>query len=57
MTNVTNNDFTLLNTIHDYNIDLNNREIYLHSYMSDESDEAGVDYRSAIVFEKKPTLP
>jgi ATP-dependent protease ClpP protease subunit len=52
MTNVTNNDFTLLNTIHDYNIDLNNREIYLHSYMSDESDEAGVDYRSAIVFEK-----
>lgn len=40
------------NNIHDYNIDIENREIYLHSYISDENDEAGVDYRSAIVFEK-----
>jgi len=42
----------LLNNLHDYNIDIENRELYLHSYFSDSSDEAGVDYRSAIVFEK-----
>lgn len=40
-----------LNSIHQYNIDVNNREIYLHSYLGD-SEEGGVDYRSAIVFEK-----
>jgi ATP-dependent protease ClpP protease subunit len=38
--------------IHDYNIDIPNREIYLHSYISDDKDEAGVDYRSAVIFEK-----
>lgn len=37
--------------IHNYNIDPINREIYLHSYFSEE-DEPGVDYRSAITFEK-----
>ena len=43
-------DFT---NIHNYNIDIPNREIYLHSYFSDnDSGEPGVDYRSAIVFEK-----
>lgn len=47
-TNSTNN----FNNIHDYNIDIENREIYLHSYISDENDESGVDYRSAITFEK-----
>lgn len=41
-----------LSTIHDYNIDVERREIYLHSYISDENDEPGVDYRSAIIFEK-----
>lgn len=41
-----------LHNIHDYNIDIDNREIYLHSYFSEGSDESGVDYRSAIVFEK-----
>lgn len=40
-----------LNDIHSYNIDVENREIYLHSYFSDDN-EAGVDYRSAIVFQK-----
>ena len=40
-----------LSTIHQYNIDVNNREIYLHSHLGD-SEEGGVDYRSAIVFEK-----
>jgi ATP-dependent protease ClpP protease subunit len=41
-----------LTNIHDYNIDIENRELYLHSYLSDQNDEVGVDYRSAIVFEK-----
>lgn len=40
-----------LSDIHNYNIDVPNREIYLHSFFSDE-DEPGVDYRSAITFEK-----
>jgi ATP-dependent protease ClpP protease subunit len=40
-----------INDIHTYNIDIDNREIYLHSYISDP-DEGGVDYRSAIIFEK-----
>jgi ATP-dependent protease ClpP protease subunit len=40
-----------LNNIHNYNIDIVNREIYLHSFLSDV-EEGGVDYRSAVVFEK-----
>jgi ATP-dependent protease ClpP protease subunit len=40
-----------LQSIHSYNIDTKNREIYLHSYLGD-SEEGGVDYRSAIVLEK-----
>lgn len=47
-----NNNSTALENIHSYNIDIENREIYLHSYIVEESDEVGVDYRSAIVFEK-----
>ena len=43
------NDFS---NIHNYNIDISNREIYLHSYISDSEDEGGVDYRSAVIFEK-----
>jgi ATP-dependent protease ClpP protease subunit len=39
-------------TIHSHNIDLQNREIYLHSYVSEADEESGVDYRSAIIFEK-----
>ncbi|MFM7795451.1 MAG: hypothetical protein ACKO7N_01665, partial [Candidatus Nitrosotenuis sp.] len=46
------NNIHSFTNIHDYNIDVENREIYLHSYISDEADEAGVDYRSAITFEK-----
>lgn len=48
----TNNHNNGLGNIHDYNIDIDNRELYLHSYISDENEESGVDYRSAIVFEK-----
>jgi ATP-dependent protease ClpP protease subunit len=38
--------------IHNYNIDPENREIYLHSFLSDNEEEGGVDYRSAVIFEK-----
>lgn len=38
--------------IHQHNLDIKNREIYLHSYLSDLDEEPGVDYRSAIIFEK-----
>lgn len=37
--------------IHEYGIDIENREIYLHSYFDNDS-ESGVDYRSSITFEK-----
>jgi ATP-dependent protease ClpP protease subunit len=40
-----------LYNIHNYNINLKNREIYLHSCL-DSSEEGGVDFRSAIMFEK-----
>lgn len=50
----TNNEQTnSLHDVHDYSIDVENREIYLHSYFSDDdNNEPGVDYRSAITFEK-----
>lgn len=41
-----------LSNIHDYNIDIENREIYLHSTFVDECDEPGVEYRSAVTFAK-----
>jgi ATP-dependent protease ClpP protease subunit len=41
-----------LNNIHEYNIDTENREIYLHSYIHTGEDEIGVDYRVATNFEK-----
>lgn len=41
-----------LHNIHNYGIDEESREIFLHSYISDGEDEPGVDYRSAINFEK-----
>jgi ATP-dependent protease ClpP protease subunit len=41
-----------LQTLHSYNVDIKNREVYLHSYLSDSDIEPGVDYRAAINFEK-----
>lgn len=41
----------ILYDIHNYGIDIDNREIYLHSYFDGENED-GVDYRSAITFEK-----
>jgi ATP-dependent protease ClpP protease subunit len=49
--NKQNNYSNTISDIHNYNIDIENREIYLHSYISD-SEEFGVDYRSAVIFEK-----
>lgn len=45
-------NLNILNDIHNYNVDIENREIYLHSYLSDGEEEYGVDYKSAVVFEK-----
>jgi ATP-dependent protease ClpP protease subunit len=42
---------TDLQSLHYYNIDIKNREIFLHSNF-DDNDEAGVDFRSSITFEK-----
>ena len=45
------NSNNILNDIHTFNVDIENREVYLHSFFGDDS-EAGVDYRSAITFQK-----
>jgi ATP-dependent protease ClpP protease subunit len=41
-----------LQSVHSYNIDIKNREIFLHSYVGESEADPGVDYRAAIVFEK-----
>ena len=41
-----------LNNIHTFNLDINNREVYLHSYIGETEEEPGVDYRCSIIFEK-----
>lgn len=41
-----------LHDLHEYNIDYENREIYLHGYIGSEEGEPGVDYRMAVQFEK-----
>lgn len=38
--------------IHHYGLDVENREIYLHSHIMDCEEENGVDYRCAVNFEK-----
>jgi len=46
------NHYNILSDIHNYNIDTENRELYLHSHFSDNEEEGGVDYKSAVVLEK-----
>ena len=41
-----------ISLIHSHGIDIQNREIYLHSYMSDNEEESGIDYRCSVIFEK-----
>jgi ATP-dependent protease ClpP protease subunit len=50
MTNSNTTD-SVLSNIHQNNIDVQNREIYLHSHIDGE-EEAGIDYRVAIPLEK-----
>lgn len=45
----------ILNNIHNYNINIKTREIFLHSAIDGE-EEGGVDYRSAINLEKNLRL-
>lgn len=47
----TNNSDHDISTLHQHNIDVKNREIFLHS-PTDYDEESGVEYRSAISFEK-----
>jgi ATP-dependent protease ClpP protease subunit len=46
------NETDVLTTIHNFGMDVVNREVYLHSYLSDAEAEGGVDFRSAVTFEK-----
>jgi ATP-dependent protease ClpP protease subunit len=41
----------ILSDIHNYNLDIENREIYLHAPL-DNIEESNLDYRSAVIFEK-----
>jgi ATP-dependent protease ClpP protease subunit len=43
---------TNVDDIHSYGIDVKNREIYLHSYISSLDEDPGVDYRMACTFTK-----
>ena len=51
MVTTPNTDIDFLNNIHNMCIDPKNREVYLHSSF-DSEEESGVEFRSAIVFEK-----
>ena len=42
----------LLNDLHDCNINPDTREIWLHSWVGGDKEEAGIDYRVATSFEK-----
>lgn len=52
MSPINKNKESNIQDIHLYNIDTENREIYLHSHIDDSEEEGGVNYKSAIVFEK-----
>jgi len=41
-----------ISLLHNHNIDIINREIYLHSHICDTEDESGIDYKTAVTFEK-----
>jgi ATP-dependent protease ClpP protease subunit len=45
------NTHNTINDIHTNNIDIENREIYLHAPL-DNIEESNLDYRSAVIFEK-----
>ena len=41
-----------LSYIHDYGIDIFNREVYLHSIGTSDDDEGGVDFKAAVTLQK-----
>tara|TARA_B100001094_G_C18184388_1_gene802843 strand:- start:1160 stop:1828 length:669 start_codon:yes stop_codon:yes gene_type:complete len=41
-----------IHTIHNYGIDVKNREIFLHSYIGEYDSEPGVEYRCAVYLQK-----
>lgn len=45
-------DLQNISGIHDINLDIKNREIFLHSYTGCDGEEPGVDYRSAVNLQK-----
>lgn len=45
------NTHNTISDLHNYNIDPDNREIYLHAPL-DNIEESNLDYRSAVIFEK-----
>ena len=45
------NDYSLLNDIHSYGININAREIYLHSHHS-HGEEPGIEFKMATTFIK-----
>lgn len=45
-------DNLTVHQIHDQGININSREIFLHSYINCDTEEQGVEYRSAIILEK-----
>lgn len=42
----------LISDVNSYGIDVQNRELYLHSYISNSDDDPGVDYRMTVNFYK-----
>jgi ATP-dependent protease ClpP protease subunit len=56
MTNIDISDIQNISNIHEINVDIKNRELFLHSYMTCEGDEPGVDYRSAVNLQKNLRL-
>lgn len=46
----------IIHDLHEYGLNIERREIFLHSYVDNVEEEPGVDYRSAIVFLKNITL-
>lgn len=50
--NTTNIDNNFIQRIHDIGLNIKDREIFLHSFYNYDSEEPGVDYRSAVTFQK-----
>lgn len=56
MPRTANQSHLLLQAVHDYGINLESREIFLHSSMDYSDEDNGVDHRAAVSFEKNIRL-